>query len=430
MELLGSNRIRRDIQMSCQTYIENPTISSKVQEIFILLPTIEAIQKEENILDEFTNLNINGNEAGDASVSCSYHDHPDFVQCWTMPHISDIHEMKRLKETLGRREDSLNIENALNFLQTVIRSFPAEYFLQPPYLYKNLFDCIRNKDFDQEAVQILGELLTSLVTRIKIRSLPTVKSHDDLCTDTRMNNQISVPAFCRDLFILTLERMTQININDQQQLYQYFKLIFKLIEVVQLSHREHDICFILERLTLFGKFLRENSESNPIRYEFRINYIILIQIITRLASFVNTAEYEKVVPTSPWTLELQNNLLDFTLRKAYPEIYDAIFKICGISENDKELNALINCEDVLLPAVELLRRPDRYTNEELLGCGMAALETLKIHKSVGLVKILVNATVKCASEFEGKIKISRALFHLKLAWNSSRKSQISSRISS
>lgn len=399
VKLLGSNRIRKDINNSCQTYLENPTISSKVNEIFILLPTLEAIKKDETILEDFNSLNINGNQVTDQSC----HENSDYVQYWSMPHLSDLHEMKRLKETLARREDSLNMENALNFMQGAIRSFPAEYFLQPPYLYKNLFDCVRDKDFDREALQLLGELIGSLTGRIKIRSLPAATNFEEDCKDIRMHNQISITAFCRDLFALVLDRLTQIDIhNNQEELYQYFKLIFKLVQLIQISPRDHDNCFILEKLTLFAKFLRELSDSNPLRFEFRVNYIIMLQILTAIASITSTEEYEKLVPVVPWLEELQNNLLDYSLRYVYPEIYDEIFKICGVKGTDKELSVLINCEEVLLPAVKILRRPDRYTNEELVRNGMNALETLKIHKSVGLVKRLVNAVIKCASDFEGK----------------------------
>lgn len=52
-----------------------------------------------------------------------------------MPGASDSNSLKLMKTSLAINTNEENIEHALKFFGNIVHDFPAEYFLQPPYIF-------------------------------------------------------------------------------------------------------------------------------------------------------------------------------------------------------------------------------------------------------------------------------------------------------
>lgn len=59
----------------------------------------------------------------------------NFVEIWEKPCASDMNSIKLLKSSLRSDTEEANVQHALQFLNVAINDFPAEYFLQPPYIF-------------------------------------------------------------------------------------------------------------------------------------------------------------------------------------------------------------------------------------------------------------------------------------------------------
>lgn len=50
-----------------------------------------------------------------------------------------MNSIKLLKSSLRYESEEANIQHALQFLSVAINDYPAEYFLQPPYIFLVIF---------------------------------------------------------------------------------------------------------------------------------------------------------------------------------------------------------------------------------------------------------------------------------------------------
>lgn len=60
----------------------------------------------------------------------------DYIVPWEIPGPSDLNSLNLLKSSLRLDADIKDILHAISFLKTAIVDFPAEYFLQPPYIFQ------------------------------------------------------------------------------------------------------------------------------------------------------------------------------------------------------------------------------------------------------------------------------------------------------
>lgn len=54
---------------------------------------------------------------------------------WDVPGAADLNSIKSMKTSLHADNNDDDIEHALKFFGVVVDDFPAEYFLQPPYIF-------------------------------------------------------------------------------------------------------------------------------------------------------------------------------------------------------------------------------------------------------------------------------------------------------
>lgn len=78
------------------------------------------------------------------------------------------------------------------------------------------------------------------------------------------------------------------------------------------------------------------------------------------------------------------------------------------SGNTRKLQVLLGADEILAPAVAILRQPSAMSNEELVMNGLHAIDSLHLHCLISLVKLLVRAVGKCHDCFEGNHKLRDA----------------------
>lgn len=64
-----------------------------------------------------------------------------YTNAWDMPGPSDLNSLISMNTSLDASSDEDNIEHALKFFNVKVNDYPAEYFLQPPFIFLvNVFD--------------------------------------------------------------------------------------------------------------------------------------------------------------------------------------------------------------------------------------------------------------------------------------------------
>ncbi|KAJ6648599.1 Protein rotatin like [Pseudolycoriella hygida] len=88
-------------------------------------------------LDEKSNFSMSSVQVDDLNIdSANALEYLDYVVPWDIPDPSDLNSLNLLKSSLRLDADMKDIMHAVSFLKTAIVDFPAEYFLQPPYIFQ------------------------------------------------------------------------------------------------------------------------------------------------------------------------------------------------------------------------------------------------------------------------------------------------------
>lgn len=90
--------------------------------------------------------------------------------------------------------------------------------------------------------------------------------------------------------------------------------------------------------------------------------------------------------------ELELSLIDFSFKQVFPTIYNSIKdNIWPYIKSNKELIFIINSDNLLSPAVNILSHPFVYSNVDLLRRGLDALDTMNIFQSPKYIVMLFDA---------------------------------------
>lgn len=332
VNIIGVPQIRRDTQNALRkVYQSSFNHRSSINDFYKYLSTFEA-DNLSNALHKTLTL-----KPPDLKL-----DFPvtDYVKCWSRPHVSDLEEMKTLKMSLLDRSNFANMDHALNFLHGSIKNLPAEFFLQPPYLYKSLFECLLLDSFEKPVLAVLYDLTKSLQARMKIRTLTrTCEVFVDV--DDVEQCQLSVPAYCYHLIMTIMRALKEIvDHSSQERLTVYFELMRSVVDVLKGSQGQSENESILREMSFLAKFYREQYQNTKGNYERRVNYLTVLQMIAEVASCRSKDDGDVVrfgnddMDELPiWRQELEISLMDFSVREAMPDVYCQVYKICNAEEN-------------------------------------------------------------------------------------------------
>lgn len=313
--------------------------------------------------------------------------------------------MKTVKAALNGK-DVENVVHTLKYMNTAIRDYPAEFFLQPPYLCHALMHLLTSdgnvqqqqpKEHGSLTLEVLINLTKSIQKQINIRQLTETYSYPEIDESDEIYNQMTVSFYCYESIKISLEYFkTLINVSDGLEITRVFSLLMEIMALLQcVQSPKEQFNDILEEFSFLVHYYRQRAEGKSSDHSFRANYLIGIQIMAQLSLIVYPKDdpatkrgTEEFTLNKNWVKELEIALLDVPLKHSYPKVYALIEDAI---EPSKSIKDLLNSIEILYSAVHLLRQPDGMANDELILKGLNAMETLHIHKSVDLVKVLFRA---------------------------------------
>lgn len=129
-------------------------------------------------------------------------------------------------------------------------------------------------------------------------------------------------------------------------------------------------------------------------------------------TYMSNSSYHDIHHLDSWMVELECALFDFSLKEMYGALYkkikiyckvkirneniysDEITKLLFQATEKNKLQILLNCENVLNPAVEVMKNHGRMPSEKLVTEGSEMIDTLLITKNIDFVTKLVDAIVE------------------------------------
>ncbi|GAB0090183.1 hypothetical protein DMENIID0001_048780 [Sergentomyia squamirostris] len=307
----------------------------------------------------------------------------EYVKCWSNPNAADLNSLRLIKESLNS-EDEKSLEHALDFLMTAMEDYPAEYFLQPPYLVLQLqqLQCE-----GRDVKQLLWKFNEILQKRIHIVASAALYVSPDAETSADISNQMSVSKYCQESFKVcsSLLKSTE----DQDVINWCFRIFRQLVDLLQIDEQRlfSTVEYFLKELGLLARFYRKCVGYKIVDFTGRKLYIKVLQLLIKLKSIGGDVQEQES------DQELNIARLDVAIKRCYPEIYKSLEAVCP--KGKKNVEILLNCEEILRPAVDLLRPLKDLKDEEVILAGLAALKSSNIHKSTQLTEMLIKAVNSC-----------------------------------
>ncbi|XP_055535031.1 protein rotatin homolog [Wyeomyia smithii] len=368
-----------------------------------------------------------------------------FTKYWETPLPSDAKIFKNLNESLQPGRDGKDIRHALDYLIPSINEYPPEFFLQPPYIFHNLVKLIEARNISIRAgVEIFHRLTVSLQKRLKSLRLTSMYTYRDPKQQNPEEGravQISVPAVIYELYRLGIGCLKDVSDDvDLQDSNKIFNLFHELLEFGStIALEKNQFNEIRHELGYLTKHFRHSWESNPKCFAARTKYLVTIDIFSRFLHVFslnsrdeldvpatnddtcfpnklsyNPAAFETINSTNHrlvleagdqnWLHELQIAALDYPMKHIYPSVYEPLLEQVLKFENHK-LQILLGADEMFAPAVSVLRQPTVLSDEELIFIGLEAIDTLHLHRSTELVKLMVRAVGNCQHYFDGNSKL-------------------------
>ncbi|XP_058829123.1 protein rotatin homolog [Topomyia yanbarensis] len=367
-----------------------------------------------------------------------------YTKCWEVPLHSDSNTLKELNASLHPEGDEKDIHHAYSYLVPSINDYPPEFFLQPPYIFHSLIKLLEaRKASIQTTIEMFHRLTVSIQKRLKSLQLTSMNIFQNPKYQSCQgeNVQISVPAFVYEIFLLGIVCLKEVfNDPDLQDSNKIFNLFHELIELGSYqSLEEYQFREIRHELGYLAKHFRQHWEANSKCFATRTKYLVTINIMSTFLQHFNQtenaestiandtcfphkphydpAEFETMNSTNhqrlleandqSWLHELQIAALDYPMKHIYPSVYEPVLHQV-LKMNNRKLQILLSADEIFTPAVSILRQPAALSDEQLILVGLEAIDTLYLHRSVELVKLIIKAVGNCHCYFEGNAKLREA----------------------
>lgn len=339
----------------------------------------------------------------------------DMIKCWEIPGTMDLNQISSVKQNLLRPETAgdRSLRETLSILPGMIQDMPGEYFLQPPYLYRNLFHLL---EADHELTKTIQLLNKNLLGRIKFRQLAaTYRVKDE--RELHYANQISIAKYVKDCFKCVLEQFKGVLDGNSSTVNQCLSIFSQLVELaIQDPYgKANTYDGLMQELSDLCRYFRNamgmHGNKDFISRKYYLEILNdLVKLIRRRSTTINCTynpgDFEATregdadpcgpvidVDLSSWTSEVQVALLDVSIKIIYPQLYDSIVSSVDLStmKNSCLVSQLLHCEGELSSAVKLLKDVSVYSHEQLIYSASDALATLSIHESTRLVIVIMKA---------------------------------------
>uniref|UniRef100_A0A182WF54 Rotatin N-terminal domain-containing protein n=1 Tax=Anopheles minimus TaxID=112268 RepID=A0A182WF54_9DIPT len=361
-----------------------------------------------------------------------------YTDCWEVQDPSVARMLERFNESLLDEKNDENFQRTLNYIIPYTKNYPPEFFLQPPYIGLTLLHLIETGRVSiRKGYVMLLYIVESFRKRIRQRMLTVTYIP---VQEKRARTQLSLGAFVYEMFRQCIDQMKELSCDVDELASNMMLIVLNQTTTFLMTehfsdqqkipaHRFGELCGSLGYL---AKHYRQEFELDTNRLFTRTRYRITMQILldfVRLWQKEPEAEYEsdeagaggrsgtlhykfadiKLSSSAHrtalehsdriWRDECLIALYDYPLKYSCPEMYEYL---CTLVDRQKAplLNLVLNMNDLLSPAVQLLR--DTYINAELsdehmLVMGSLAIKTLCLHRSMELVRILLQKIGNCSS---------------------------------
>ncbi|XP_065076156.1 protein rotatin homolog [Ochlerotatus camptorhynchus] len=414
----------------------------------------ERSRNPESIAESLASLKIECVDLTDSprqSLSVNQAKGPNYyTKCWEVPPPPDAKVFKDLNESLHPQGDEKVIKHAFSYLVRSINDYPPEFFLQPPYVLHSLIRLLDAKRASlRTTIEMFHRLTISIQKRLKSLQLTSMYIYQDTkkqCLEETSKVQISVSAFAHELFLLGINSLKEVSDDiDVQVSNKIVNLLHELLELTIVQPlEEFQFREIRHELGYLAKHFRQSWESNSKSFAIRTKYLVTINILSRLLQIYsdtqshesadqhaplndtcfphkpryNPTEFETMNSTNQrriieyedqiWLHELQIAALDYPMKHIYPSIHGPVLELALKSDSNRKMQILLGADEILAPAIAILRQPTALTDEELVMNGLNAIDSLYLHRSIGLVKLLIRAVGNCHGYFEGNYKLRDA----------------------
>lgn len=359
------------------------------------------------------------------TMDTKFNSSTDMVKCWDIPGTTDLNHITSMKQNLLRPEaGDRSLRVTLDALPAMIEDMPGEFFLQPPYLYRNLFQLLDVQPQLTKTIQLLNR---NLLGRIKFRQLAATYRRKDEPRDNELCNQIAIAKYVKECFQCVLREL-KANLNkNTSTVNRCLAISTQLVDLAIQDPYGKTATYddVMQELSALCRYFRNTMGGNENKDFVSRKYYLeilndLVRLMRRRNSTINCSynpgEYQEEginegpisrKESSSWTNEIQVALLDVSIKIIYQSLYDSISAAVDVTSmnNSVLVSQLLQCEDQLRAAVNVLRDPTVYCHEDLIYLARDTLETLSIHESTKLVFLIVKAISSSYSKFTGDVKL-------------------------
>uniref|UniRef100_A0A182JF50 Rotatin N-terminal domain-containing protein n=1 Tax=Anopheles atroparvus TaxID=41427 RepID=A0A182JF50_ANOAO len=367
-----------------------------------------------------------------------------YTTIWEKQSKAVTNRLESFNDSLLMDEAAKNLELALGYMIPYTKDFPADFFLRPPYICLSLFRLIRLRKVSVRAgFFMLLHLVASLRKRVRQRCTAALyMPPESINADEK--TQISTCAFVYEIFRLGMELLKEISADLDMM---SSNMIFIVLDNLPTFSLE-GACSLMENLPgprfvelrsdlgYLMKHFRQEWESNSKNENARTRYRMVLQILinsidhwktlhndkdptvdilpakgAHIAAEYNASDFATMNSTGhqraleelddTWVHEMHLALLDYPLKQVCPSTYQHLLALTVTCKEDiQRVRVLGDIPCLFDTVVELLRAGPGAMDmsaDELLAIGPGAIKTLFLHRSFGLMRMVMNAVSKCAS---------------------------------
>ncbi|KAK9883541.1 hypothetical protein WA026_001716 [Henosepilachna vigintioctopunctata] len=437
---------------SFKTTVPNTDTTSKCIEGYISKGSSIEPQLENYIKDEFISQEtFTIDRSSTSSLQFHVQDEimPNYSFKWQPLIETDRHVLNSVEKSLNNHSKPSEVLHSCEFLRNILlHDFPAEVFLQRPYiilsLEKSLQSCLSTR-VNTSILKFFINFTRELLVRINHSNDPSIRtlkeynkgpfcSFPDLTAyssesvefkedvESLKPQEISTPKYCTSILkcvlgylVIKPQSLKDITKKSTTNLYHAVELIEKLLCLLKkcLSTKiwnvqPHGVYYqtlkdVNDCLVLFGEAIenyRIHINTNAPNSTSRAVYLCLLyHCINFLDNFVPLDRCMNFLPKCLKN-SLSISLLDIPLAKLYPEIHNTTLKyVQALSDNTLEsiekFQVVKEICDSMSAAVQFIRN-DLSCFARLIAIAKKAILSLQFHKNLSFIDMLIQ---ECSTRF-------------------------------
>ena len=361
---------------------------------------------ENSLIERIKNLQVNSPAPSRRSSKC---DDVEEVS-WEKLEGPNLDVFNGIDAELSLYKEPDHFSNVLTFLRSSVDDYPAEFFLQPPNVLESLID-ILTKVSTEHSIEIVG-LIRFIVNGLKDRWLSFLKTENDsfASVNKHLNDILSMITNYFEQFHDSFD--SKFFQRNQSVLNEIYLLLFDAAMLIKATQNvcELKLNDLLNMIAKVAKDLRLSYASNKDGCAMiRLHYLVCIYVINVMVASIDVGNIIAHSENNNWAFESDVALLDVPLKMAHPVIYNLIEdnRRDSIPE-DVELCLLLDAQKHFKPVVEIFQNFEQMSDEEIILHGVKALDTIRIHRSLELIDLLMTTINRSSAKLSHLCSVKEA----------------------